>query len=188
MSGGAVMTAAFAAVLAVELLGDRSLVAISALAGRYPPARIFAGVAAAFAVKMLAAVAVGRALGALPQTLLTAVSVATFVATAVVLWLRREEDERPLAGDGRGGVVAAFLSVFCSEWADAGQLTAAALVTRYGMPLAVWSGGTLALMTKGLIALAAGAALRRRLSPGAMRRVGVALCLAMGVAAALRIG
>jgi putative Ca2+/H+ antiporter (TMEM165/GDT1 family) len=39
----------------------------------------------------------------------------------------------------------AFSSVFFSEWADGGQLTAAALSARYQVPFLIWGAGTLAI-------------------------------------------
>jgi putative Ca2+/H+ antiporter (TMEM165/GDT1 family) len=52
-------------VLAAELLGDRSLCAISAMAGRFGALPLFAGITAAFMGKTLVAVLLGSAVARL---------------------------------------------------------------------------------------------------------------------------
>ena len=80
-----------------------------------------------------------------------------------------------------------FAAIFFSEWGDVGQLAAATLAARYHAPFIVWSGATLALMTKGLLALTLGAGLSRRLPQNVLRYGALSLCLTMGVLSLLRI-
>ncbi|AHG92322.1 protein of unknown function UPF0016 (plasmid) [Gemmatirosa kalamazoonensis] len=180
--------AAYATVLAAELLGDRSLFAVGALAARYGSARVLAGVVPAFMGKALAAVLLGRLLAGLPSWVVASASASTFGVAAIVLW--RERDEAPAAGDvaraaGWPAVLTAFSSVFFTEWADPGQLAAAATALESHAPLGVWLGATLALSTKGLLAVTLGRQVGRRVPRRVLRRAAVALCLGMGMLALL---
>jgi Ca2+/H+ antiporter, TMEM165/GDT1 family len=157
-----VLATAYAAVLAAELLGDRSLCAICAMAARFRPWPLLLGVTLAFMGKTLAAVLLGRALGQLAGSTVSLVSAISFVASAALLW-RRRIDEPPATAERSGWAAAtpvAFSSVFFTEWADVGQITTAALVARYHAPTAVWIGATLALVTKGVLAITLGVGLR----------------------------
>ena len=179
--------AAYATVLAAELLGDRSLFAVGALAARYGSARVLAGVVPAFLGKALAAVLLGRLLAGLPPWVVASASATTFVVAAVVLW--REHDQAPAAdvvgAAGWPAVLAAFSSVFFTEWADPGQLAAAAMALESHAPLGVWLGATLALSTKGVLAVTLGRQVGRRVPRRVLRRAAVVLCLGMGVLALL---
>jgi putative Ca2+/H+ antiporter (TMEM165/GDT1 family) len=172
-------------VLTAELIGDRSIFTITSLSVRYPPRRVFCGLAAAFTSKMLAAVLLGRALFRLPLTWTGTLSAAAFFGSAIVIWYRRGQSgaAAETASPWRGAVVVSFLSVFCSEWADLGQISAAALVTRLNAPAAVWLGGSLALCTKGMLALTLGRKLRERVPDRLARALAASSCLVLGVVA-----
>lgn len=187
----ALALAVYGAVLTAELVGDKLLYTIAALAGRYSLSRVSAGLALACAGKMLAAVALGGVISALPARIVSGVTAATFVATAVVLWRRRpgpaaadEADRQPPRG--QSGLWVAFASVFFTEWGDLGQITAASMAARSGAPAVVWAAGTAALLTKGALAVTIGLQLRRFLPGRVMRYAAVAMCLAMAVIAVLR--
>jgi len=174
------------AVFAAELVGDRSIYTVTSLALRFRPGRVFLGIALAFLGKMLIAVLAGDLLARLPPPWTSAVSAASFFATALCLaWKGRRPPaptpEPETAPAWRGAIAISFAAVFFSEWADFGQLSAAALVARYHAPLAVWLGGTLALSTKGALALTLGLNLRRRVPTHLARAVSVASCLVLGL-------
>jgi putative Ca2+/H+ antiporter (TMEM165/GDT1 family) len=84
-----------------------------------------------------------------------------------------------------GAVLTAWAALFLTEWGDPGQLAAAAVAVRSGRPGAVWLGGTLALVTKGLAAITMGAALSRRVPEPLLRRAAVASCAVLGFFALL---
>jgi putative Ca2+/H+ antiporter (TMEM165/GDT1 family) len=170
-------------VLTAELIGDRSIFTIASLSARYPPRRVFCGLAAAFMSKMLVAVLLGRALFRLPVTWTGTLSAAAFFGSAIVIWYRRGQRgaEAEATSPSHGAVVISFLSVFCSEWADLGQVSAAALVTRLNAPAAVWLGGSLALCTKGMLALTLGWKLRERVPERLARALAASSCLVLGV-------
>jgi Ca2+/H+ antiporter, TMEM165/GDT1 family len=181
--------AAFAMVLFAELLGDKTLYAVSSLASRYHPLSIFCGISVAFMGKMLAAVMVGQTIAKLPSALVTGMSAGTFFVMAVVIWVRKPNAH--VAGTHRvrwsKAVLISFAAIFFTEWGDVGQLTAATLAARYQHALIIWLAATLALATKGTLAIALGLGLRRHVPKRVLRYAAFSICLLMGVLSLLRI-
>ena len=178
----------YGTVLTAELIGDKSIYTISSLAMRFRPLYVFAGLAAAFMLKTLAAVLLGRAIVALPSSLVEVVSAATFFVTALVIWFKKRDaasvhDEGDIYFSRAASI--SFAAVFFSEWGDVGQVAAAALTARYQMPLVVWLGASTALLTKGLLAVTLGRGLRRHIPGHVLRHVSAGLCLLMGVVSAV---
>lgn len=181
---------AYGTVFIAELAGDKALINISTLATRLRPAILASGITLAFAAKMFVAVLAGQALARLPAAFVTTLSVTTFCAAALFLWLRKPEAETPAGAppvNWARGAGLAFAAIFFTEWGDIGQISAAALVARYHAPLLVWLGATAAMVTKGALAMTLGVGLRRIVPPNALRYTAVALCLAMAVLAAFRV-
>ena len=181
--------AVYAAVLVTELLGDKTLYVVSALATRYRTCVILCGLVPAFMGKMLAAVMLGHMVAQLSEQLIAGITVATFLLTALLIW-RQEPETAPLldlrSTQWRHGTFMAFSAIFFTEWGDVGQVTAAGLAARYHAPLTVWLAATLALTTKGALALALGVGLRRRVRRSVLRYAAMTLCITMGVLSALR--
>jgi putative Ca2+/H+ antiporter (TMEM165/GDT1 family) len=140
-------------------------------------------------MKMGVAVLVGQKLATLSPSLIAAVSAITFFATAAVLYLRgrRRANAAEEQTTFTRGASVSFAAIFLTEWADIGQLTAAMLVARFGAPLLVWSGATMAMMTKAALALALAAGLRKRIQSEWLRYGACATCVILGVLAALRV-
>lgn len=181
-----IMAAAYVAVLAAELLGDRSLCAIGAMAARFRALPLLGGITAAFMGKALAAVLLGSAVARLSGPTIALISAASFLGSAVLLWLRDDgggagRQPAVVAGGWGAATPVAFSSVFFTEWADVGQITTATLAARYHAPAAVWLGATLALVTKGALAITLGVGLRRVVPTHYLRRAAIAICLVMGV-------
>lgn len=158
--------ATYAAVLPAEL-PDKTMLASLILASRYRPVYVFSGAAAAFAVQVVLAVAVGGALGLLPHRWVYGATAAAFLAGAVLLWRHRAEDEADgREGDdaGRDGIresfwpVAAmsFAVVFLAEFGDLTQITTVSLAARFHDPLSVGLGAVLALWTATALAVLVG--------------------------------
>jgi len=169
-------------VLVTEMVGDKTLYTVSALASRYRAPAIFAGLAPAFMGKMLAAVLLGGLIARLPEALLTAVTAVSFVVAAAAIWRSRPELEPALRlGDGRWtrGAALAFTSTFFTEWGDVGMVTAATLAARFHAPAVVWLAATAALLTKGALALLLGVGLRRYLPRHVLRYAAVGVCILM---------
>lgn len=184
-----ILLAAYTTVLVTELVGDRTLYTVSALASRYRAAAIAAGLAPAFMGKMAVAVALGGLIARLPGGLLTAVTALSFIAAAAAVWRSRPEPA-PALEPGRGswprGAAVAFSSTFFSEWGDIGMVTAATLSARFHAPAVVWAAATAALLTKGALALALGVGLRRYLPRHVLRYAAVAVCVGMAVLVVVR--
>ena len=182
------LLATYGTIFLAELLGDKSIYTISSLAIRFRPIYVFCGFTAAFMLKMLVAVLLGQVIAELPSSLVSITSTVTFFLTALIIWFKKSED-KSRRQDGEGyfskAALITFAAILFSEWGDVGQLMAATLTARYRMPLLVWVGATLALVTKGLLALALGRGLRKRIPLQMLRPVSATLCLLMGVISAL---
>jgi putative Ca2+/H+ antiporter (TMEM165/GDT1 family) len=182
----ALVLTTFAVVLPAEL-PDKSMLASLVLGTRYRPLPVFVGVAAAFAVHVCVAVAVGGVFALLPRRLVLLVVAALFAAGAVVLLLGREEPpEGPAAAAGAGAgppraALTAFGVVFLGEWGDITQVTIANLAARYADPLSVGVGGVLALWTAAALALTVGRGLLRRLPTRLVRRLAGLILAALAV-------
>ena len=181
--------ATYIAVFVAELVGDKTLYTLSSLATSFRPLPVFIGASVAFMLKAAAAVLLGAALGRLPASVVTGLSVATFAAMAIGFWRRRTV--RPVEqGDQKRWTqpfLLAFGSIFLSEWADAGQLTAAALAAQSGRPAVVWLGVILALSTKGLIGVTVGVGLRRWVRAETLRIAAIATFIVLGALALFRV-
>lgn len=174
----------FAVILPAEL-PDKSMFASLVLGTRYRPLPVFAGVAAAFAVHVAVAVAVGGAFSLLPERLVLLVVAALFAGGAGVLLLGRGEepdDEAPAVGAAGQAPLRAALTafgvVFLGEWGDITQVTTANLAARYADPLSVGVGALLALWTAAALALTLGRGLVQRIPARLLRRLtGVVLAV-----------
>jgi putative Ca2+/H+ antiporter (TMEM165/GDT1 family) len=180
----------YALVFGAELIGDKTFYTIGTLATRHRLWPIFCGSTLAFMVKMLVAVLLGRVIAELPAILVAGLSAATFFTLALVIWFKKPEGEKLDVAQSGSWIkisLAAFASIFFSEWGDVGQIAAATLSARYGAPQVVWCGAVLAMITKGLLAVTIGVALRSRVSQNVLRYVTFGLCMAMGMLAIFRI-
>ncbi len=174
----------FAAVFTSELIGDKLLYTIGVLGARYRRSPVLCGVGPAFMAKMAAAVLLGKLIAQMPANVVAVLSAATFFTMGLVLWFKAPESSSVECEKSANWFRVASISfavVFFSEWGDMGQVTAAALTTRYGAPFGVWIGGTLAMMAKAVLAMTMGASLRNRVPERILRYCGVCLLLSLGV-------
>lgn len=186
MQFGYVFLAAYWTILVAELIGDKSIYTVACLTLRFRAKWVFAGIAAAVAGKMLAAVLLGKVLLKMPAHWTTAVSAIAFFTAAVFLWLRKAEPvarQDAEAGTWFRAAAVSFSSLFFTEWGDPGQIAAAAFTVQSHLPVAAWLGGTLALMTKGALAMSLGVKLRSRLPERGLRRLATASCCVLGLLA-----
>ena len=184
------LLATFGTVFLCEWVGDKNLYTITSLTMRFRPLYIFCGFTAAYMIKMGVAVLAGQVIAELPTILLTITSTLTFFIAALVIWFRKSDDQtttRSEYGHNFSRVsLLAFGTILFSEWGDVGQVMAATLTVRYHLPLIVWIGATLALIAKGLLALAIGRGLRNRLPVRVLRPICASLCVMMGIISALQ--
>lgn len=182
------LLATYGTILVSELVGDKSIYTISSLGMRFRPLYVFCGFTVAFMIKMSVAVMLGQVITELPRSVLSLTSAAIFFLTAFVIWFKKtdgaaapNEHEEYFT---RAALIS-FAAILFSEWADTGQIMAATLSARYRLPFIVWLGATLALVTKGLLALALGRGLRECVPLHVLRPVSVGLCLIMGLISAI---
>lgn len=183
-----IVAVAYLTVLAAEVLGDKSIYTVGSLCTRFRAAHVFAGVSVAFGAKMAVAVLAGEAIAKLPAAWVAAVTAATFLATAILLWRRRPEAPAAAAvAAWPRATAASFGAIVLTEWGDVGQATAAAVTARFGHPLAVWCSVTAAMMTKAGVAVLIGTTLRRRFSEDRLRRFSAVLCLLLAILTVARV-
>jgi len=182
---GYVLLASYSTVLVAELIGDKSIYTVASLSLRLRVGLVFLGMLVAFAGKTLVAVLLGESLTQIPARWTTCMSALIFFATALFIWFKKPEAPalRLAATTRYQSTLLPFLSLFFTEWGDAGQLSVSALTAQSKLPLAVWVGGTLALMTKGALAVAVGVKLREKVPEKVLRRAAVASCCLLGTLA-----
>ncbi|MBO0776037.1 MAG: TMEM165/GDT1 family protein [Actinobacteria bacterium] len=188
----AVAATVFALVFAAEL-PDKTALASLVLGSRYRPVFVFAGVAAAFAIHAVLAVAAGSLLALLPHRVVEAVVAVLFAAGAVLLLRGRKADEdeqrsvRGRAGFWRVAAIS-FAVVLVAEFGDLTQILTAALAARYHDPIAVGIGAVLALWSVAALAVAGGRSLLRVMPLAWISRLAaVAMLVLAGISLAAAI-
>ena len=183
---GYLLLMAYWTVFIAELVGDKSIYTVSSLTLRFRPFIVFGALVCAFACKMLAAVSLGRVVVQLNSRWTDIVSASAFFVSATLIWFDEHETsmDRPHVNVSwwRAALVS-FGSLFFTEWGDPGQISAAALTLKSHSLFAIWLGGTLAMTTKGILAMALGVKLRDRLPQRTLRTLASASCLLLGVLA-----
>jgi len=178
---------AYSTVLIAELLGDKTLYTLGALATRFRLAPIIAGAALAFALKMAAAVLLGHFIASLPPSLVMKVSGLTFLCMAAGMLYRllrpKVQTVTPAPVAFGAAFVTSFVALFVPEWGDPGQLAAALLVAQSAPAGVVWLAGTLAMTTKAALAGVLGAQLRRWVPQQAMLVASVVVFLTLSLLA-----
>jgi putative Ca2+/H+ antiporter (TMEM165/GDT1 family) len=181
-------------VLVPELDADPTFCATGSVAARYRPWPVVWGMSGAFMLRMLLAVVLGSLFGQqlerLPEEAARAgalVSAGTFGYLAWRLW-RGPAPASPAAGApaetrhaARHAAATSFGAIFCAELLDISLVTTFFLASGSTSPALIWLGATLAMMTKGLLAITLGGAARKWLPEKTLRYAAVAVCLVMGL-------
>ncbi|MET8243188.1 TMEM165/GDT1 family protein [Streptomyces sp. NPDC005202] len=172
-------------VIFLSELPDKTALTGLVLGTRYRASYVFAGVAAAFLVHVVLAVAAGSVLTLLPQRIVHALTGVLFLAGAVMLLLhkgdgeeevRRPEDQSFLKVAGTG-----FTLILVAEFGDLTQIMTANLAARYDDPLSVGLGAVLGLWAVAGLGIVGGKALMRRVPLGLITKIAALLMLALGV-------
>lgn len=186
ISLGYIVPLAFWTVLIAELVGDKSIYTLTSLTLRFRASLVFVAFALASSAKMLVAVLLGTAINRFQSHWTYAISAVAFFVSAVLIWTEKPElvsADHPPPSTWTKGALACFASFFLTEWGDPGQLSAAALVLKSHMMLGTWLGGTLAIMTKGAVAMTIGMQIRHRLPQRTLRLLASSSCCVLGVLA-----
>jgi len=166
-------------------LPDKTALAGLMLGARYRASYVFAGVAAAFVVHVVLAVAAGSVLTLLPQRLVQAVVGLLFLAGAAMLLFKKDEGEeevRKPADQSFWKVSGAgFMLILAAEFGDLTQIMTANLAARYDDPLSVGLGAVLALWAVAGIGILGGRTLLKYVPLKLITKVAAAVMLALAV-------
>jgi len=184
--------ATFIVVFPAEL-PDKTLVATLIMGTRYRPLAVWVGAAAAFAVHVAIAAAVGGAFALLPRRLVQGVVAGVLAVGAAILLLRPEQPEEAegeelaarVPPSDRRVAASAFALVFAAEWGDISQVLTANLAARYHDALSVAAGSLAALWLAAAIGVVAGRSVVRVVPLSLVRRVAGAVLLVFAVLSAV---
>jgi putative Ca2+/H+ antiporter (TMEM165/GDT1 family) len=181
------------AVIFVAELPDKTALAALVLATRHRPFPVFAGAALALTIQSAVAVAAGSAFALLPARVVHIGAGLVFIASAVIMAVRREEDEVAAAAEaGAAGSVSerasflrsfgtVFAVVFAAEWGDLTQLATAAFAAHDRAPVVVFVASSAALWAVTGIAVVVGNRAARIIRPEVLQRIAALLFLVVGV-------
>jgi putative Ca2+/H+ antiporter (TMEM165/GDT1 family) len=178
-----IMAITFGVVFLAEL-PDKTALAGLMLGTRYRASYVFAGVAAAFAVHVVLAVAAGSVLTLLPQRLVQALVGVLFLAGAAVLLLRKGDEggeniKAPADQSFWKVSGAGFMLILVAEFGDLTQIMTANLAARYDDPLSVGLGAVLALWAVAGIGILGGRTLMKYVPLRLITRIAACLMLAL---------
>jgi len=177
---------AFWTVFLAELVGDKSLYALTSLALRYRLRVLYGAFAAASIGKMAIAVLLGSTLIRFQSRWTDVISAVAFFISAILIWMGDQDEGSKPELEHKGspkGALAWCGIFFLTEWADPGQIAAAALALKSHLLWGTWVGATAALLVKGGIALTLGLQLKDRLPQRALQLTASASCCVLGVLA-----
>ncbi|MEV6482625.1 TMEM165/GDT1 family protein [Streptomyces sp. NPDC051576] len=178
------VTALVFGVVFLAELPDKTALAGLVLGTRYRASYVFAGVAAAFLLHVVLAVAAGSVLTLLPQQLVAAVTGVLFLGGAAVLLFRKGDDEeevrKPKDQSFWKVSGAGFMLILIAEFGDLTQIMTANLAARYDDPLSVGLGAVLALWAVAGLGIVGGKALMKRVPLKLITQVAAVLMLVLG--------
>jgi putative Ca2+/H+ antiporter (TMEM165/GDT1 family) len=178
-----VLALVFGVVFLAEL-PDKTALAGLVLGTRYRASYVFAGVAAAFLLHVVLAVATGSLLTLLPQQIVHGITGVLFLGGAAVLLLKKGDDEeevrRPENQSFWKVSTAGFMLILVAEFGDLTQIMTANLAARYDDPLSVGLGAVLALWAVAGLGIVGGRALMKKVPLKLITKVAALLMLALG--------
>ncbi|MEU4985562.1 MULTISPECIES: TMEM165/GDT1 family protein [Streptomyces] len=179
------VTALVFGVVFLAELPDKTALAGLVLGTRYRASYVFAGVAAAFLLHVVLAVAAGSVLTLLPQQLVHAITGVLFLGGAAVLLMKKddgdEEIRKPEDQSFWKVAGAGFMLILVAEFGDLTQIMTANLAARYDDPLSVGLGAVLALWAVAGLGIVGGKALMKRVPLGLITKIAAVLMLGLGV-------
>ncbi|MHC5906816.1 TMEM165/GDT1 family protein [Streptomyces sp. S6] len=179
------VTALVFGVVFLAELPDKTALAGLVLGTRYRASYVFAGVAAAFLLHVVLAVAAGSVLTLLPQQLVHALTGVLFLGGAAMLLLKgddgEEEVRRPEDQSFFKVAGAGFMLILIAEFGDLTQIMTANLAARYDDPLSVGLGAVLGLWAVAGLGIVGGKALMKRVPLGLITKIAALFMVALGV-------
>ena len=175
-------------------LPDKTALAALVMGSRYRMSWVFAGVAAAFLMHVIVAVALGQLLSLAPRRIVEFVVGALFLVGAALLIRESnaeepDDDEAEAAANRLAGKPATFRRVAgtafgviaVAELGDLTQILTANLAAKYHDPLSVGVGATLALWSVGGLAIVGGRGLLRIVPLKLVTRLAAAVMAGLAV-------
>ncbi|WP_455204710.1 TMEM165/GDT1 family protein [Kaarinaea lacus] len=172
--------------LFVAELGDKTQLAVMMLAHRYPISPVIVGTFSAFLLLNILAVVVGESVFRyVPQSLILLAAGLLFIVFALLSWKHANSNEQQsdLSTKSYNAIWASFTLIFVAELGDKTQLAMVTMAASTGSTWSVLLGGTLALWSVAILAIALGNTVLRRVPARWMHRIAAGLFLAFGVAA-----
>jgi len=169
-------------------LGDKTQLTAMALAVRFPWKKTFIGIAAAFALLNIGAVALGKLLFAfLPLFWIMMASAGLFLFFGITTLrgsgsVGEEDGDEKKKFSGRGAIATSFLMILMAELGDKTQLVTASLAAQHDAPVSVFAGSTLALWSVSLLGIFAGRQLIRFIPLSYIHRAAGFLFIIFGAA------
>jgi len=172
-------------IIFVAELPDKTALAALVLATRHRALPVFLGASIALSVQSVVAVALGSLLAKLPNHYVHVGSGVLFVICAVVMWLRKGDDEADDHKDAQGfwrSLWTVFVVVFIAEWGDLTQIGTAALQAKYHAWTIVMPAAIAALWAVAAIAVFVGNRAGKLLDPKVTQKVAAVLFVLVGIA------
>ncbi len=179
-------------VIFIAELPDKTALAALVLATRHKPWPVFIGAALALTVQSVVAVTAGELVSLLPERPVHIAAGLLFLVSAIFMWRRKHEADELKAQDHSHSSFArttwvVFTVVFIAEWGDLTQLATAGLAARYGEPLTVFAGATVALWTVAGLAVFLGNRAGRLLDAVLTQKIAAAIFALVGASLAMGI-
>ena len=171
-------------VIFVAELPDKTALAALVLATRHKPLPVWIGASLALTVQSAVAVGAGSLLSALPRRYVELGSGALFIVCAVVMWLRKGDDDKAREDNATGfwsALWTTFVVVFVAEWGDLTQIGTASLQARYREWLIIFGAASAALWCVAAIAVFVGNRAGKLLDPRVTQKVAAVIFLGVGV-------
>jgi len=172
-------------------LPDKTAFATFLMATRGKPLPIFIGVAAAFIMTSLTAVAFGSLIGLLPEKWVHAGAGVLFIGFAAHTWFFHDKDETEVKHDTpaisarvefKSAAWKSFLVIFIAEWGDITQLATVSLAARFHESLiTVFLASTLALWSVTALAVIAGKKVGHAVHADLLKKVSAILFVGIGI-------
>ncbi len=163
-------------------LGDKTQLLLLTLSTHHAPRKVFWGAFSAILILNIIAVALGTFLYHLiPMNPLRWLSGGLLLLFGILIFLRRSpsvREEKP----AERSFIKSFSLIILMELGDKTQLSLIALAVRYGNPLSVFFGGTLALGLSFLLAVFIGSRLARLIPYEKIRSISGVIFIVFGLA------
>jgi len=167
-------------------IGDKSQLVCMALAARYRAWPVMIGSTLAFIILNTLAVIFGVAIASFIPELLLSILVALLFLVFGIHALRIEEpaeDEDPEIKSSQNILLATMLLITVAEFGDKTQLAVVALSST-SLPVAIWLGSTLALITTSALGVWAGRTLLQRIPITILHRISGVIFILLALFAA----